>query len=669
MRTAPAVWGGYVYATADDGNVYGFNASTGDKVWNYRVQQRNFNSPSPAVANGFVYVGADGVYCFNASTGEKVWNIIQGLVDIYPFSSPVIAKNEVYVWTTADQYMYCLDGSDGSVIWRGEFPGGNAAGSPAAIADGVLYVADYDVVAFGSSNLPVTATSSFPASTVWIIAFATTAGTVIVVAALLIYRNKRKQLQPSGSVQLGKLKKRFSLTITAVLIAVIALAAVAIVCENGFPTPQGTSPSPNPSPTPSGTPNSPSRLWQKDIGHQAMDVTVDDGKVFAVDDWGNVFAFNAQSGESLWNATQGSYGGPTIEVYEGSVYVSGAPSVVGKFNETDGRRETVFSAPYDYGFGSRSIARFSFINGRIVIRGYSGDAVYNTTNGELFWENSQSAEEGYIHLGNTSTTAANTDSVLIRANAAYDLNNGSVLWRVNGSFSEPTLVSEGKIIFWNYDANGTYGSDSGHMVSCVNASSGATLWSFDAGASAFQPTIYNDLLLLGASDGNFYALSNTDGKLIWSTHVDTKDLMAGKNLPANSKYYSTPAVSPVLIDSQAGTVTWAFAVTQFGVSGVEGKDLYIGVVSSLNLSSGHSLWSNQVVRNGSLSSGPPKTPILGLVSAGSMVYLTSGTELWTFNASTGVAQGMQHFDYAVRSIVTGDGEVFLIEDIYLIAYS
>jgi outer membrane protein assembly factor BamB len=81
-------------------------------------------------------------------------------------------------------------------------------------------------------------------------------------------------------------------------------------------------------------------------------------------DFGDVFAFDAQSGKSIWNTTIGGYGGKTLLTIE-----------------------LTFQAPR----GSRGVMRpdeaipdFSVADGRVFVS-FSGAAAYNAITGGLFF--------------------------------------------------------------------------------------------------------------------------------------------------------------------------------------------------------------------------------------------------------------------------------------------
>jgi eukaryotic-like serine/threonine-protein kinase len=97
--SSPAVANGMVYADSGPA-VAALNASTGKLLW---FIGNASGSPSPAVANGLLYLATDtGVlYALNASTGKELWH------SHIPFhgnqSSPVVANGRLYLGSGSKQ--------------------------------------------------------------------------------------------------------------------------------------------------------------------------------------------------------------------------------------------------------------------------------------------------------------------------------------------------------------------------------------------------------------------------------------------------------------------------------------------------------------------------------------------------------------------------------------
>ena len=121
---SPTVVNGYVYATSQDGNLYCLNALNGQQVWKFSLtslagpsspyDERSITSggTSPAVVDGYVYVGGTHFYRLNAVSGALSWSFSAN-VD----TSPTVYEGKVY-FSTRDKNAYCLDASTGNKIWE-----------------------------------------------------------------------------------------------------------------------------------------------------------------------------------------------------------------------------------------------------------------------------------------------------------------------------------------------------------------------------------------------------------------------------------------------------------------------------------------------------------------------------------------------------------------------
>jgi outer membrane protein assembly factor BamB len=439
-----------------------------------------------------------------------------------------------------------------------------------------------------------------------------------------------------------KLTRRLSLFIVLGLIAVVAGASLAVLYQEGFLTPPAQR-----------------ILWQSGLAHLATDFTVADGKVFVTNDGGGVSTYDAQSGESLWNASVGGYGPHTIKAYEGKVYVSGGESLVYKLDENTGTIELTFEAPAYSDLKAKAIPWFVVADVR-VFASHNGMAEYNATTGELFWWH---PAEGSSRVGNAAASAPESNFVFVLYNSRIDVNNGTRLWYVPAAYSsEPSLVSQKQVIFWNYALNRNYdyfNRDFGQIVLCVDVSSGESLWSFDVGAPIFQPTASNGLVLFGAENGYFYALNQTDGTLKWKTYIDLLTLILRYNqlslLQKSGPYLSA---SPPLVDSQNQRIFWNVFIPN------NEQNKYSATIWSLDLSNGSRVWTTPVTSNPIYST----YEAVNMALLNNALYVSGQNNLFCLDASTGSIQWRRNFDHNLLSPIAADNKVFVVGDGYVIAY-
>ena len=98
---------GVVYFGSYDHNVYALSTHTGGLLWSYTTG--NLVQPSPAVANGVVYVGSwyypgNNLFALDATTGAELWTYSTG---IYVWCSPTVANGMVYVGSDTG-YLYAF---------------------------------------------------------------------------------------------------------------------------------------------------------------------------------------------------------------------------------------------------------------------------------------------------------------------------------------------------------------------------------------------------------------------------------------------------------------------------------------------------------------------------------------------------------------------------------
>ncbi len=118
-------------------------------LWNFTTMAAVASSPT--VANNCVFVGSkDGaLYCLNSSDGDLLWYFYSNGSEVN--SSPAIYNNSIYV-VTDDGNVYNLDIATGTPIWAS--PVGGFVWTCPAIAEGRVYVGsgDHDFFCLNSSD-------------------------------------------------------------------------------------------------------------------------------------------------------------------------------------------------------------------------------------------------------------------------------------------------------------------------------------------------------------------------------------------------------------------------------------------------------------------------------------------------------------------------------------
>jgi outer membrane protein assembly factor BamB len=150
VTSSAAVVQGKVYIGSFDKNLYCLDAYTGAKIWSFATADRVL--ASPAVYCGAVYTGIeDGtMYCLNANTGATIWtktgfetsDIAYAAAAFSIRSSPIISDGKIYIGSTADYKIYCIDAATGNIVWQYQTNG--PVGSSAVVVGGVVYQASTD---------------------------------------------------------------------------------------------------------------------------------------------------------------------------------------------------------------------------------------------------------------------------------------------------------------------------------------------------------------------------------------------------------------------------------------------------------------------------------------------------------------------------------------------
>ncbi len=406
------------------------------------------------------------------------------------------------------------------------------------------------------------------------------------------------------------------------------------------------------------------QAWQRDIPNFATALSTDDGKVFTMDISGNIYCYESQTGASIWSGRIGGYFDSGLKVAGGRVYGGSELASVNCLDEENGQFQWSFEGWLgNSGYSKRAPDAIVAQGDKVYSITEDGPGrqvtAHNATSGTLLWQGQAFQEPE--SLGNI--TDLNTWQVSGRVlsgnpfdgNYVYALGgnftssnicvlntkNGEILWQHNITFTDswPSVLSiyQGQVIINN-----------GHQILSINTTSGDGLWNIDIGASIYSPTIYQGVLLFGASDGNFYGLDLQSGNLSCQTKVDSQNLFNQTN--------SDLTTFPIQVNPENHRIYWSFGVTQ--------QNQFKATIVSLDLATCKVDWTKQIQDNTlSLESQA------GLVVYKDSVFLTENNALWVFDASNGNVARNQHFDHYILAPIVLGNVVLVASDLQLTAYT
>jgi outer membrane protein assembly factor BamB len=119
----PLVAAGKVYIGSSDGMVYGLDAVSFDKVWDFATGDKIWSTP--AIDGDTLYIGSfdKKLYALNASDGSKKWEFrTEGAI----ISTPLVYDNTVYIGSF-DRHLYAVNSANGELIWQ--FPAADEDGN------------------------------------------------------------------------------------------------------------------------------------------------------------------------------------------------------------------------------------------------------------------------------------------------------------------------------------------------------------------------------------------------------------------------------------------------------------------------------------------------------------------------------------------------------------
>jgi outer membrane protein assembly factor BamB len=225
-------------------------------------------------------------------------------------------------------------------------------------------------------------------------------------------------------------------------------------------------------------------------------------------------AFNATTGHPLWTVlTVGDASSPTV--VNGIVYVGSADAKAHAFNATTGAIVWTASTA-----GYSAWASPTVVNNVVYFEANGTVDAFNATTGAVVW-----TWIGPDEYGSTTTSLAVVNGIVYfcaRAMYAFNAGTGAVVWTANPNFSASYfLTSSGPAV-----ANGIiYNAGIGPTgpLDAFNATTGARLWT--AGTDSVDtPAVVNGIVYIGSDNGSastLNAFNATTGQSLWTAPTGT----------------------------------------------------------------------------------------------------------------------------------------------------
>ena len=179
---------------------------------------------------------------------------------------------------------------------------------------------------------------------------------------------------------------------------------------------------------------------------------------------------------------------------------------------------------------------------------------------------------------------------------AYDLENGIVRWeKPFGDIESAPLLMEGRLYVAALDGK----------ISCVDAATGAALWTYAVPASRrssivrSSPASDGDILVTGCDNGALYALDVKDGALRWSAKTGAS--IAGSPAMAGGLVFVGSLDGTFYaFDAASGRVRWSRPLGSpiYSSPAVDDGRVFIGtsggVFAALSIATGEVLWRSSL---------------------------------------------------------------------------
>ena len=361
-----------------------------------------------------------------------------------------------------------------------------------------------------------------------------------------------------------------------------------------------------------------SLLWQYETGNQNELVIVypalSDGVVYAGSYEGFVYALDAETGELLWNETEGDQKTP-LKVAGGVLYVekggglSGLDALNGnlRWNDETWYEELLLNDGTLY----------------IPVWRIDGDSSVNVRaidehSGELRWEADVPRSSDLPLLFRLTATGSNvyvSDEYRVHA---LDSATGNLAWSFDAwdIVQAPPRGSDGVVYLMSYSA-----------VHALDELTGEQLWRYAVDTGGFEdraPFIVDGVLALVEGDGDVQAIDAANGQPLWSYDDDHVIFISGV---ANGMVFLNGVAAFHALNAATGKEMWSVdADWELGevtvVDGVLYANSFDGYLHTLDARTGEPIWSIDI----GYHLGGTDEPYL---VSGGVVYVGYQPRTWT----------------------------------------